>query len=62
MKTIIELILAAILISFLVLAGSVLYFGTLDLMGLADDKRMNVICVWLVLLFVYLFVVREDKE
>lgn len=60
MKTLIERILAAILISFLVLAGSVLYFGTFDLMGLADDKRMDVICVWLVLLFIYLFVVREE--
>lgn len=60
MKTLIEIILAAILISFLVLAGSVLYFGTFDLMGLADDKRMDIVCVWLVLLFVYWFVVRED--
>lgn len=49
MKTIIELILAAILISFLLLSGSVLYFGTFDLMGLADDKRMDIICVLLVL-------------
>lgn len=62
MKTLIELILAVILISFLVLSGSVLCFGTLDLMWLADDKRMDIICVWLVLLFVYWFMVREDKE
>lgn len=62
MKTLIELILAAILILFLVLAGSVLYFGTFDIMCLSDDKRMDIVCVWLVLLFVYLFVVREDKE
>lgn len=62
MKTLIEIILAVILISFLVLAGSVMYFGTFDIMGIADDKRMDIICVWLVFLFVYLFVVREDKE
>lgn len=61
MKPLIELILAAILISFLVLAGSVLCFGTFDIMCLADDKRMDIVCVWLVLLFVYLFLVREDK-
>lgn len=60
MKTLIEIILAAILISFLVIAVSAFYFGTFDLMGMAVDKRMDVICVWLVLLFIYLFVVREE--
>lgn len=60
MKTLIEIILAAILISFLVLSGSVLYFGTFDLMGLSDDNRMDIICFLLVLLFVYWFALREE--
>lgn len=60
MKTLIEIILAAILISFLVLAGSVLYFGTFDLMGLSDDNMMDIICFLLVLLFVYWFAFREE--
>jgi hypothetical protein len=60
MKTLIEIILAAILISFLVLSGSVLYFGTFDLMGLSDDNRMDIICFLLVFLFVYLFALREE--
>lgn len=60
MKTLIEIILAAILISFLVLSGSVLYFGTFDLMGLSDDNRMDIICFLLVFLFVYWFALREE--
>lgn len=55
MKTVIELMIAAITISFLVFFGSAFYFGTFDLIDLSDDKRVDIMCAWGFLFFAWIF-------
>lgn len=60
MKAIIEIILAAILISFLVFVGSAFYFGTFDLMDLSADRRMDIIGMWIVIFLVWCFFFKSE--
>lgn len=60
MKSLITIILAAILISFIVYFGSSFYYGTFNLMGLSDDKRLDIMSVWAILFFIYMFFIKDE--
>lgn len=60
MKKTINIILAVFLISYIVYMGSVIYYGTFDLLSLGFVERQMIAKIWIVSVLIWYFLIKED--
>ena len=60
MKKTLNIILAVFLVSWLVYLGSVVYYGTFDLLSLGLVERQIIAKIWVLMMLVWYFAIRED--
>lgn len=60
MKKTLDILLAVLLISLLVYIGSVLYYGTYDLLSLGNIERQIIAKIWVIMMLTWWFFIKED--
>lgn len=60
MKKTLDILLAVLLISLLVYIGSVLYYGTYDLLSLGNIERQIIAKIWVIMMLMWWFFIKED--